>query len=333
MAFQSSKPFSRRDFIKYSAAGAASLSALNLFSGSGCGGGARSRIALIRTDDRAEGVSQAMRLARFRPPAGKKVLIKPNFNTADPTPGSTHNDTLARIVEELRERGAGRITVGDRSGPQPTAEVLELKGILEMGSRLDFDVINFSELPDEDWLPFNFSGSHWDDGFLLARPVAESGYTVSTCCLKTHQFGGVFTLSLKNWVGAAPRKLMRQMHRSEHMRRMIAELNQPFAPDLVVLDGIEAYVDGGPAKGEKKTANVFIAGTDRVAVDAVGLAVLRHLGSNEAIMSTPIFEQEQIRRAVEMGLGVSGPDRIELVTADQAGASYAREIEKILAEG
>ncbi|MGD8320922.1 MAG: hypothetical protein PVJ02_10715, partial [Gemmatimonadota bacterium] len=80
-------------------------------------------------------------------------------------------------------------------------------------------------------------------------------------------------------------------------------------------------------------ANVFVAGTDRVAVDAVGLAVLKELGSNDAIMGTPIFAQEQMARAVEVGLGISGPDEIRLVSDSDEGRAYAARLEGILAQG
>jgi uncharacterized protein (DUF362 family) len=156
---------------------------------------------------------------------------------------------------------------------------------------------------------------------------------VSTCCLKTHGFGGVFTMSLKLAVGLTPRAVRRGMHRSPDMRRMIAELNQGYAPDLIVLDGLEAFTDGGPSSGTLKRANVFLAGTDRVAVDAVGLAILKELGSNDAIMGTPIFAQEQIARAVAVGLGASGPGDVELVSDDAAGWAYAGRLKEILARG
>ena len=77
----------------------------------------------------------------------------------------------------------------------------------------------------------------------------------------------------------------------------------------------------------------MIAGDDPIAVDAVGLAVLKELGSNEAIMGRGIFEQEQIARAVEMGLGVTGPAGIEVVTGDAESRAYARTLEGILAQG
>ncbi|NIR12876.1 MAG: DUF362 domain-containing protein, partial [Desulfobacterales bacterium] len=45
----------------------------------------------------------------------------------------------------------------------------------------------------------------------------------------------------------------------------------------IVLDGIDVFVDGGPAMGKRAKGNVFLASTDRVAVDAAGLAVLKVL--------------------------------------------------------
>jgi uncharacterized protein (DUF362 family) len=65
---------------------------------------------------------------------------------------------------------------------------------------------------------------------------------------------------------------------------MIAEINQPFQPSLIVLDGVEAFVDGGPMTGKRAKADVFLASTDRIAIDAIGVAVLKLLGSNAAIM-------------------------------------------------
>ncbi len=80
-------------------------------------------------------------------------------------------------------------------------------------------------------------------------------------------------------------------------------------------------------------AEVIIAGTDRIAVDAVGVAVLKELGSNEAIMNRKIFEQEQISRAVELRLGVTSPEKIDLVTGDGTSRMYAAKLESILARG
>lgn len=114
---------------------------------------------------------------------------------------------------------------------------------------------------------------------------------------------------------------------------MIAEINQAYRPSLIVLDGREAFVDGGPDHGIRKRADVLLAGTDRIAIDAVGLAVLKKLGSNDDIMKRKIFRQEQIERAVELGLGVSDPKDIEIVTDDEDSRRYAEKLTEILLEG
>ena len=210
---------------------------------------------------------------------------------------------------------------------------MEQKGVFDLAREYRFDVVDLEEIAASGWVAFPASGTHWPDGFSLPRLVVDSEYLVSTCCLKTHGFGGVFTMSMKLSVGLTPKRIRRTMHASPDMRRMIAELNTGYHPQLIVLDGVTAFTDGGPSRGTLKQANVMIAGDDRVAVDAVGLAVLKELGSNDAIMGRPIFAQEQMARAVELGLGASGPGDIEIVTADAEGKAYAAKLEGILADG
>ena len=111
---------------------------------------------------------------------------------------------------------------------------------------------------------------------------------------------------------------------------MIAEINAGYRPALIVLDGVEAFVTGGPDSGTLVNAGVVLAGTDPIAIDAVGVAVLRHFGTTPEVSRGAIFEQEQIARAVQLGLGVSGPRQIELVTGDRESAEFARKIRAIL---
>lgn len=62
---------------------------------------------------------------------------------------------------------------------------------------------------------------------------------------------------------------MSELHSSPHQRLMIAEINKAYQPALVLLDGVEALVNGGPEAGKQVKSNVILAGTDRVAVDVV----------------------------------------------------------------
>jgi len=300
------------------------------------GPAAGSRVVLVRTDSRADGVKKCLDLLNIDPFKGKDVLIKPNLNTSDETPGSTHGDTLKALLGRIREAGAKSLAIGDRSGPEPTPQVFDKKGIPALAGSFNARLLNFDELGPDGYVKVTPPGSHWKDGFLVAKPVVKTECVVSTCCLKTHQYGGVFTLSLKNSVGIVPRKdttLMRELHSSPDQRRMIAEINYAYRPAVILLDGLVAYVDGGPMTGTRKDAGVFLAGTDRVAVDAVGVAILKELGSNDAIMKPGIFAQEQIARAVELGLGVSSAAGIVIATPDAASETYAEKIRKILLAG
>lgn len=325
----------RRSFIKYS--GVAGGSLLLGINGGVAMAENKSRVAFFETKNRVEGVKNSMKALGINPVKNKDVLIKPNFNTADPVPGSTHNDTLKTIIEEVWEMGAKTVTLGERSFP-PTMEVMEQKEVLPLLEKLEVKVIDFDDLDDSDWVKLNPKGSHWEDGLRIARPILEAECLISTCCLKTHQFGGVFSMSLKLHVGVTPTRrhgyeYMRELHSSPNMRKMIAEINAQFTPDLIVLDGIDVFVDGGPTSGKRAEGNVFLASTDRVAVDAVGVAVLKSLGSNDQIMNRKIFEQEQIQRAVELGLGASSPSEIDLAAVDQQSQKYRDRIMEILNKG
>ncbi len=291
----------------------------------------RTAVALVKDADRAVAIPRALALLGVNPVQGKRVLIKPNFNTADPFPASTHNDTLLALVAELRRLGAAAVTLGERCGPPDTGDVMRGKGIPELCRRLDVGLINFEELPSAGWVRVRPPGSHWLDGFDVAKPVLDAEAVVSTCCLKTHAYGGVFTMSLKLSVGLTHKRNMAELHGSfRSQRKMIAEINQAYRPALIVLDGSDVFADGGPSRGTLKHAGVVLAGTDRIAIDAVGLAVLKELGSNAAIMDTPIFRQEQIARAVELGLGVGGPEGIALLTGDAASGAYAGRLRAVL---
>ena len=292
------------------------------------------RLAFVKTRDRAAGVRKAIELLGINPVQGKRVFLKPNFNSADPAPASTHPDTIRSLIESLQQIGAQHITLGDRSGMGHSRQVMQATGVLGMANELGFDTLSFEDLQSKsDWEMFNFEGSHWQNGFPFARPVLEAEAIVQTCCLKPHRFGGHFTLSLKNTIGMVGKykggggyNYMDELHSSPYQRLMIAEANLVYTPALVVLDGVEAFIDNGPDMGTKVWGEVIIAGTDRVAIDAVGLTMLRFLGYQGVASNGSIFQQEQIARAVELGLGIDSPEKIRFVSDGPASETYIEQI-------
>jgi len=138
-------------------------------------------------------------------------------------------------------------------------------------------------------------------------------------------------MSLKLAVGILPSFHMQELHSSDYINSLIAEINLAFKPDLIVMDGIKTFIAGGPSSGTVRDGNVMVAGTDRVAVDVVGTAILKNLGSTR--VGSKIFDIEQIRRARELKLGIQNSDQIEFVTGDQNSREYAERLSEIIAYG
>ena len=297
-------------------------------------------VYVVRTADRAEGIRRGLAALGVPAVRGKRVAIKPNFNSADPFPASTHMDTLGALVRQLQAAGVGEIVVADRSGMGSTREVMERKGVFSLAGQLGFRPVVLEETPPEGWADERLPGGHWSRGVLFPRVVQEADVLVQTCCLKTHRYGGHFTMSLKNTVGMVakygPRdnyNYMSELHGSSYQRQMIAEINQLYRPAMIVLDGLEGFTDGGPESGTLVTPQVMVLGADRVAVDAVGVAILRMHGGNATISRGRVFEQEQIARAVRLGLGVRGPDEIDLITDDPESRKIADRVQAVLKRG
>lgn len=297
------------------------------------------QVALIRTPDRVAGTRRALNLLGADGPAGGKALVKPNYNSADPTPGCTHSDVLRTLMEWLKEHTSDSIVLAERSGMGQTRQVLEQRGVFTLSRELGFRVQVLNELEAEAWDLVQPPAGHWRQGFPFPTKLVQGvDYILQTCCLKTHRYGGHFTLSLKNSVGLAAKYVpgqdynyMRELHGSPHQRLMIAEINTAYTPDLIVLDGVEAFVNGGPARGKRVLANVILVGKDRVALDAVGVAILRYFGTTPEVSRGSVFEQEQIHRAADLGLGASGPEEIEILTDDKESETFAEELRRILA--
>lgn len=186
-------------------------------------------VALIKTADRADGVRRAIELLGLNPVSGKSILLKPNFNSAHPAPGSTHPDVLRTLIGELNGMGARAITVADRSGMGDTRAVMQQIGVHDLAKELGFDAVSFDELPATDWVVRESKDFHWRRGYAVPKMLLDAECVVQTCNLKTHRFGGHFTLSLKNSVGLAAKTVeggsdyRNELRGSPHQRHVIVK--------------------------------------------------------------------------------------------------------------
>ena len=296
----------------------------------------RSKVYIIKTADRKEAVARLMEESIPDNLAGLRVAIKANYNSADPFPASTHIDTLAAIVEVLKAGKAGSIMLAERSGMGVTGEVLQERGVLDLARRSGVDVIVLDDLRDRRaWV--QHSASHWQRGYLFAPYFADADVTIQTCCLKAHRFGGHFTMSLKNSVGMVARydpednyDYMGELHSSPRQREMIAEVNAAYSPTVVIMDAIKGFSRGGPEKGTLIEPGLMLASSDRIAIDACGVAILRSYGTTQEVANGDIFSLPQIRRAAELGLGAKRPEDIEIMPLNDNARDAAKVIESEL---
>ena len=294
-------------------------------------------VFILQTSNRTTGIPMLLEKIGLNDYSGKQVALKANFNSADPFPASTHLDTLRALVESLKGVGTGVITLAERSGMGETRAVLEEMGVLELSKEIGFNAVVLNEVGKEGWIKVERAGTHWMRGFYMAKVFHDADKVVQTCCLKTHRFGGHFTLSLKNSVGLVAKKVpggmydyMWELHGSPYQRQMIAEINNSYNLDFVLMDGIKAFITEGPERGMVVEPNLLLASRDRVAIDAVGVAILEMYGAKGKVCEVDIFEQDQLKRAAELGFGVKSTTDIQITPLNDESRIEAERIEKML---
>lgn len=281
-------------------------------------------VSIVHGEDEETMVRQAVKLIggwEKIQVQGKKILVKPNVVTGDPPPTTTNPLVVKAVVKELYDNGASQVWVGDMSGliRLPTSRNMEKTGIQkaaeEAGARvLYFEKYNWMEVP----LP---QGRYIDRAF-VSEWVFRADRIINLPVIKTHRYA-VYSISLKNFIGALHPRQRPYLIDSKHWEEVVAEFNLAYTPHLNILDGTTIMVRGGPQHGDAKNTNLILASGDRIAADLVGLALIKDFGQCQEIARRNIWEQRQIKRAVQLGLGVSAPGEIKLLhknlSAKEAG--------------
>jgi len=231
--------------------------------------------------------------------SGKKpVLIKPNYiNSKHPSTGiTTDSRVIEGVVEFLTKRGrASDITIGEGSGFADTFEAFRVAGVDQVAQRWNVKLVDLNrDKFVEVYPPSPLSLKKTR----VAKTALES-VIISVPKLKPHRMATV-TLSLKNMMGALASK--GSMHMGTSLSENIADLASVLNPSVAVVDGIIAS-EGHETSGNPVAMNVVIAGTDPVAVDAVGAAV----------MDISPTEVKHLLLAEEKGLGTSNLDEITVL--------------------
>ena len=291
-------------------------------------------VFIADSSDRSSGLKAILGEYDLSVFSGAKVALKANYNSDDAFPASSHIGTLRGIVAAVLKEKPAHITLAERSGMGNTRSVLEYRGVMDLAKELGFSVVVLDELERTGWQEVQSAGLHWSRGFFIAKLFTQSDRVIQTCCLKTHRYGGHFTMSLKNSVGLIAKRVpgvnydfMGELHSSPNQRKMIAEINKFYSTDLVILDATEGFSTGGPDAGKLIHPNIIIGGHDRVAIDAAGVALLRSYGTSHDVSEGKIFGLEQIARAAELGVGIASADKIHLIPLDNGAEPVAQKIQ------
>jgi uncharacterized protein (DUF362 family) len=233
-----------------------------------------------------------------------RILLKPNFNSDDPPPGSTAMDFLITIIDLLREHGCTRISVGEGSGRAwvPTENVFQKTGLSSKMAQMKIPLLNFDQ---SQYLDVPIGGEYLD---LMAYPKDLESFDkiIYLPTMKTHMTAG-FSLSLKLTVGLVHLWDRGILHGDNNMfvSQRVAEMNIPIKPDLIIMDGRISFVSGGPAIGLAVKPGVILASGDPVALDVQGVRLLQNYAAVNHLVSDA-WNLPQIKTAVKHGLGIQG---------------------------
>lgn len=263
-------------------------------------------------DDLKTSIKEAVNLIggfkRFVKPA-ETVLLKPNFNTADPLPASSDPAFLRAMVELVYDCGAKIVMIGDSSTMSlNTRKVMEKLGI--------FDFERIKQPPriyvfdERKWVKKEVPGGKYLKSVHVSEFLDRPDKLILLPCLKTHSYAQ-FTGSLKLSVGFMKPSERVWLH-MKNIQEKIAELNKLINPALVIMDARKCFITKGPSEGELREPRLILASTDRIAIDVEGIKIIQSFKGNSLAGIDP-WELPQIKRAVELQIGARSEDDYEVI--------------------
>jgi len=231
--------------------------------------------------------------------SGDKVLVKPNFNSPDPPPGSTDLAFLRAVVEILLETGV-KVTIGESAGiiSHPTRKVFQKLGVYELSQSLGVNLIIFEE-NDNEWVRIKVNSDHLKS-ITVPRYAYEAERIVYVPCMKTHRLAA-YSGALKLAFGFVHPGERRHFHLS-HLQEKLSEISLCWQPDIIIMDGRKSFVSGGPDTGHLVEPGLVLASGDLLAIDVEAIKVIQSYGAKNKLPASP-WQLPQIMTALKYGLG------------------------------
>jgi len=216
---------------------------------------------------------------------GDVVLLKPNFNTADPFPASTDYEFLKNVVDFVYEQNPKLIIIGESATMTlNTRKIIEKLGIfnLENNSEQTPRIMIFEEWK---WIKKQIPNAKYLKSVSITEVLEKVDKIILLPCLKTHKYAQ-YTGALKLSVGFMKPSQRTRLHMM-NLQGKIAELNILVNPDLVIMDARKCFINEGPSKGEVAVPNLIMASTDRIAIDIEGVKTIQEFKGNSLVGIEP----------------------------------------------
>jgi len=263
------------------------------------------KVALVKGGSRFENIYKSLQLLGddINLKGKKNVLIKVNFSSTENKLGATNVDAVRALLQFLRERYAGKITIAEaiRAPAQvrweqygyPALEKefgVELADLNQGGWEM-IDLYDAALRP----MPLHFS-----------KQVIDSDYRIAIGPAKTHDVVGA-TLSIKNLVMGGLINIdkdKRKMHQGYPVHNLdLYLLAKAYPLQLGVIDGFIGMEGDGPVFGEPVDWGVAVSSCTPVAADCLAA---RLMGFN-------ITDTGYLWYCQKKGLGVSEMSEMNIV--------------------
>jgi uncharacterized protein (DUF362 family) len=248
---------------------------------------------------------------------GDTILVKPNYNTADPFPGSSDPEFIKVVAEMLYGAGAEKVIVAERSAFLHSRKVLERAGIIRVAELAGAEVRVFGRdgwpmlFDRKGWRRVKVPGGQYLCKVSLAKEALEAKKIVYVPLMKTHHAAD-FTGSIKLAMGFVKPFFDQITFHAKRLREKLAELCLVVKPDLIIIDARRVFIKNGPAKGELREPNLILASGNQVAIDVEGVKMLQSYPGN-GLEYKNVWDLIQIKHAVELGIGPSNEKGYEVI--------------------
>lgn len=221
----------------------------------------------------------------------KYILVKPNVLSDAPVEKHiTTNPVVVRaLIRILKERGAGRIIVGDSPGLSQPGFKPKNCGIMEVCRDEGVEWVDF----------FKNTKEHRASSFKVLQTsyLDDCDIVISAAKMKTHQLMGA-TGCIKNMFGTVPGLNKSPMHLKapspEAFSRVILDIYRTHIPEYSIMDGIISMEGAGPANGTPRQTNLLFGSSSAPALDKAEAVVMGYNPSDIPILHAVEKEEKGI---------------------------------------